>query len=426
MIKKFTLGSLLVLVLITLLSCMNVMAEDSVQYTNDLCTDSSKAAASSVFAGRAASRAFDNQYFRNDLNISWEAGSATMPQWIRYDFGQGTEKCIEKYVIYTGYTGENSPSYMPKSFVFQGSNDLSTWVDLDSRSNEVNWSENSKREYTFSNTNKYRYYRVYINSMNKSGAQVIIGEIEMMERSVPSVKSPTNLVATAGNSQVSLSWDAVTNATSYKVYRTTTSGLNYELISENVTDTTYCDNSAKNGTTYYYVTTAVNSSVVSSYSNEAFATPASPNILKVVLEVDEVLQLSVNDDLAINTDMTWTSSNTSVATIDKNGVVTALKSGNTIITCASKDGSYTDTINVLVVDDASDYRLAVDLKIGNSCRLTIDDYTNTVNTTWSSLNSTIATVSNSGKVKATSKGLTMITATDKDGNVVGQIYIRVR
>lgn len=156
------------------------------------------------------------------------------------------------------------------------------------------------------------------------------------------------------------------------------------------------------------------------------ADTATKSTLKVVLEVDEELQLSVDDDLNENTEMTWTSSENTVATVDGNGVVTALVPGNTVITVTSADGTYTDNINVLVVENAKDYRLAVDLKVGKSCRLTADDYTNTVPVTWTSLDPTVATVSDNGKVTAVSKGLTIITATDDKGNEIGQIYVRVR
>jgi len=124
--------------------------------------------------------------------------------------------------------------------------------------------------------------------------------------------------------------------------------------------------------------------------------------------------------------MTWTSSDSTVATVDGKGVVTALEPGNTVITVTSADGTYTDYINVLVVENAKDYRLAVDLKVGKSCRLTVDDLTDTVNVTWNSIDPTIATVSSSGKVTAVGKGLTIIAATDVEGNIIGQVYVRVR
>ncbi len=124
--------------------------------------------------------------------------------------------------------------------------------------------------------------------------------------------------------------------------------------------------------------------------------------------------------------MTWTSSDNTVATVNEKGVVTALAPGNTVITVKSPDDTYTDYINVLVVEDASDYRLAIDLKVGQSARLTVDDLTNTVNATWEPMDSAIANVTSKGKVTALKKGLVLFTAKDEEGNVIGKVYVRVR
>ena len=73
---------------------------------------------------------------------------------------------------------------------------------------------------------------------------------------------------------VTLNWNASTSSgvTGYKVYRGTTSGGPYTLLSTlgNTTGTT--DASVASGTTYYYVVTAVDSSNnQSAYSNQALA-----------------------------------------------------------------------------------------------------------------------------------------------------------
>ena len=88
--------------------------------------------------------------------------------------------------------------------------------------------------------------------------------------------APTGLTATAGNAQVSLSWTASSGATSYNVYRSTTSGGGYAQIATGVTSTSYTDTSVVNGTTYYYVVTAVNGNGESGFSNQASATPQAP------------------------------------------------------------------------------------------------------------------------------------------------------
>ncbi len=88
--------------------------------------------------------------------------------------------------------------------------------------------------------------------------------------------APTGLAATAGHGQASLSWTASAGATSYTVKRATTSGGVYTIIATGVTSTTYANAGLNNGTTYYYVVTAVNSVGESPNSNQASATPQAP------------------------------------------------------------------------------------------------------------------------------------------------------
>ena len=242
-----------------------------------------------------------------------------------------------------------------------------------------------------------------------------------------------NLKATAGNSKIDLTWDSVEKATSYTIKRSTTAGGPYIAIATDLTGTSYTDTDVTSGTTYYYIVSATNNGTEIANSNEASAEPiadqtppATEAKLKVVLEVAESLRLSVDDDLNINTQMSWSSSEPTVATVNEKGIVTALAPGNTVITVKSVDGSYTDYINVLVVENADDYRLAIDLKVGETARLTADDFTNTANITWAPMDSSIANVTSKGKVTALSKGLVLISAKDADGNIIGRVYVRVR
>ncbi len=87
---------------------------------------------------------------------------------------------------------------------------------------------------------------------------------------------PANLTATAGNAQVSLTWSASTGADTYRVYRSTVSGGPYSPLASNLTSTSYVDATAANGTTYFYVATAVNEGGESAASNQASATPQAP------------------------------------------------------------------------------------------------------------------------------------------------------
>ncbi len=83
---------------------------------------------------------------------------------------------------------------------------------------------------------------------------------------------PTNLVATPGDSMVGLTWSAASGGMSYNVKRATVSGGSYTTVA-NVTTTSFDDTGLVNGTTYYYVVSAVNVSGESANSGQVGATP---------------------------------------------------------------------------------------------------------------------------------------------------------
>ena len=98
-------------------------------------------------------------------------------------------------------------------------------------------------------------------------------------------KAPEGVKATGGNNKVELGWNSVTDATYYTVKRSLVSGSGYTVIAPQVaaplgvTDVTYTDASAQNGTTYYYVVTATAPTGESALSAEVSATAAAGPIL---------------------------------------------------------------------------------------------------------------------------------------------------
>ncbi|MGO8671961.1 MAG: choice-of-anchor tandem repeat GloVer-containing protein [Capsulimonadaceae bacterium] len=88
--------------------------------------------------------------------------------------------------------------------------------------------------------------------------------------------APTNLTATAGNTQVSLAWTGCVSASSYNIYRSTLSGGEGDSAVGGTNITTYTDTGLTNGVTYYYTVAAVNVGGTSAQSMEASATPEPP------------------------------------------------------------------------------------------------------------------------------------------------------
>jgi len=88
---------------------------------------------------------------------------------------------------------------------------------------------------------------------------------------------PTNIIATAGDSQVTLSWDNVAYATSYNIYWSNDPSVtksNGTKISDVISP--YIHTGLTNGENYYYIVTAENSEGESSESDEVIATPFAP------------------------------------------------------------------------------------------------------------------------------------------------------
>jgi fibronectin type 3 domain-containing protein len=123
------------------------------------------------------------------------------------------------------------------------------------------------------------YYKV--TAVNTVGESALSTEASATPATVPG--APAGLTATAGNNQVSLSWNAPANGgsaiTGYKVFRSTTSGSE-TLLTTLGNVTSYTDPGLTVGTTYYYKVSAANVVGEGAQSGEASATPvAAPPLL---------------------------------------------------------------------------------------------------------------------------------------------------
>jgi len=80
------------------------------------------------------------------------------------------------------------------------------------------------------------------------------GEIALFQNQLA---APNGLAATPGDSQVQLTWNGVTSATSYTVSRSVDNGASYTAIAQ-LSSTNFTDTNVMNGGTYYYVVRAAN------------------------------------------------------------------------------------------------------------------------------------------------------------------------
>ena len=122
--------------------------------------------------------------------------------------------------------------------------------------------------------------------------------------------------------------------------------------------------------------------------------------------------------------ITWSSSDTNVATVDANGTVTAKSAGTAVITATSENGksaSCTITVNekLIPITEVRLNKSAETLTEGDTTTLTAtvlpDNTTYSKNVSWSSNNEAVATVSADGTVTAKSAGTAVITAITENG-----------
>ena len=156
--------------------------------------------------------------------------------------------------------------------------------------------------------------------------------------------------------------------------------------------------------------------------------------LNLVENETGTLTATVEPSNATNKDVTWESSNTSVATVDATGKVTAIGAGTATITVTTEDGSKTATCAVTVtaatvsVSGVTLNKTALSLTVGDTETLTAtitpDNATNK-NVTWSSDTPSVASVNN-GVVTAVAPGTATITATTVDGGFTATCTVTVR
>lgn len=180
---------------------------------------------------------------------------------------------------------------------------------------------------------------------------------------------------------------------------------------------------SENGTK---VESSIYISIISKGSEDVPVTGVTLSETSRTIKVGESFTLNayVEPSDATNKQVRWSSSNSSVATVN-NGYVVAVSSGTTIITVTTVDGSktaqctvtvaeskvlvtgvtFTETSKSMVVGDTYDINYTV-----------LPSNASNKSLTWSSSRSTVASVSSTGKVTAKATGTATITAKSNDGS----------
>lgn len=125
-------------------------------------------------------------------------------------------------------------------------------------------------------TNDVTYYYV-VTAVDTSGNEsAFSSEVFGTPTDITAPAVPTGLSGLGGDNDVALDWDDNSDADFdyYNIYRSSTSGSGYVLIADNLVESQHVEFQLINGTTYYYVVTAVDTSGnESAFSEESSATP---------------------------------------------------------------------------------------------------------------------------------------------------------
>ena len=212
------------------------------------------------------------------------------------------------------------------------------------------------------------------------------------------------------NATTTLTWESSNVAVATVTQNGVVKGL--KVGESKITVTTHNGKSA-----YCYVKVA---------DNVIYVTSISLNATSVTLTEGNTKQLeaTVSPNNATNKTVTWSSDNTSVATVSSSGLVTAKSAGSATITCKAVDGSGKQATCFVTVKSStveptgitispSSKTITVGETFYASYTLTPSNATTTV--TWSSDNSSIASVSSSGLVTGKKVGSTYINAKTSNG-----------
>ena len=160
-------------------------------------------------------------------------------------------------------------------------------------------------------------------------------------------------------------------------------------------------------------------------------------------KISETLKVGDTDTLtysylptdATDTEVTWSSSDETIATVDQTGKVTAVKVGEATITATAKTGSakasckytVTEAGNIVYITKLTISSSTKKVKVGKTLQLkvTIEPSNATEGVIWSSSDESIATVDQNGKVTGVKAGKVTITVSNQDGSIKDSIQITV-
>ena len=159
----------------------------------------------------------------------------------------------------------------------------------------------------------------------------------------------------------------------------------------------------------------------------------TPSRIEIIEGESAVLSASVSPEAASDRAVAWSSSDRSVATVDKAGTVHGLRPGTATVTATAEGKSGTCAVTVkakaVTVTEVTLDRTELTLTEGETETLTATvkpDNADNKKVTWSSDKTEIATVDGAGKVTAVKAGEAVVTVTTEDGGRTATCKVTVK
>lgn len=184
-------------------------------------------------------------------------------------------------------------------------------------------------------------------------------------------------------------------------------------------------------------TATCNVTVIDSNIVSVTGVKLSATVAELTIGNSKQLTAAIAPTNATNKGVTWSSSNTNVASVSSSGVVVAKGEGTATITVRTDDGGYTAACtirvskpspSVVAVTGVKLSAIGIELPVGGSKRLsatiTPSNATNK-GVTWSSDNTSVAAVNSSGLITAKGEGTATVTVRTDDGGYTATCKITV-
>lgn len=304
--------------------------------------------------------------------------------------------------------------------------------------------------YTFENLTTNVTYSVKVRAIDEDGNVSLPATVQfkteqpVIEQPETVPGKPENLTAQrTEDSCVKLEWKGVDQAHIYYIYRSAKEEgeqgfTEYKKIGESATPD-YVDNFTQAPANWYYKVQAGNNAGVSELSEAIRVVFGSNQVLitniAILPSTNEIevgnsltLKYTYEPSNAIDTSVTWSTSDTKIATVDQAGKVTGVSKGKVKITCTANDSSKASASFEITVVEVAKTVLAQSITLDQSnlelgkeetsqlkAAILPDNTTNKA-ISWTSSNEKVAKVNENGKVTSVGFGNAQIKAVTQDGS----------